>query len=56
MDLPRELVGWTGLGSHHVGVKERLLVEDHPPLPAASLFSMTILVHFDDSGLGDGGS
>lgn len=49
-------MGWTGLGSHPVGVKERLPIEDHPSLPVASLFSMTIIAHFDDSGLGDGGS
>ena len=48
-------VGWTGMGSHPVGVKERLPAGDHPPLPEACLFSMTILAHFDDSGLGDGG-
>ena len=49
--------GWGGLdraGKSSCGSKGKI-VEDHPPRPAASLFSMTILAHFDDSGLGDGG-
>ena len=46
--------GWDRAGKSSCGSKGKI-VEDHPPRPAASLFSMTILAHFDDSGLGDGG-